>query len=134
MSAFAQASKLAAYSSTAAHGGVAAADPHKLIVMLLDGAIERIRAAQACIKRGEMGEKAQLIQRAVAIIGELHASLDMSAGGQVAANLSELYDYMNRRLLKATLENDIEMMDEVSHLLHEIRGAWVSIPAEARTK
>lgn len=134
MSAFAQASKLAAYSSTAAHGGVAAADPHKLIVMLLDGAIERIRAAQACIKRGEMGEKAQLIQRAVAIIGELHASLDMSAGGQIAANLSELYDYMNRRLLKATLENDIEMMDEVSHLLHEIRGAWVSIPAEARTK
>gem|GEM_PF-391191 len=134
MSAFAQASKLAAYSSTAAHGGVAAADPHRLVVMLLDGAIERIRAAQACIKRGEIAEKAQLIHRAVAIIGELHASLDMSAGGQIAANLGELYDYMTRQLLKATLENNLETMDEVCRLLHEIRSAWVTIPAEARAR
>jgi flagellar protein FliS len=134
MAAFPQANKLAAYSSAAAHGGVAAADPHKLVVMLMDGAIERIRAAQGCITRGEMGEKAQLLQRAVAIIGELQASLDLSAGGQIATNLSELYDYMTRTLLKATLENKVEMLDEVSKLLHEIRGAWISIPAEARRR
>ncbi len=134
MAAFPQANKLAAYSSAAAHGGVAAADPHKLVVMLMDGAIERIRAAQGCITRGEMGEKAQLLQRAIAIVGELQASLDLSAGGQIAANLSELYDYMTRTLLKATLENKVEMLDEVSKLLHEIRGAWISIPAEARRK
>lgn len=134
MAAFPQANKLAAYSSAAAHGGVAAADPHKLVVMLMDGAIERIRAAQGCITRGEMGEKAQLLQRAIAIVGELQASLDLSAGGQIAANLSELYDYMTRTLLKATLENKVEMLEEVSKLLHEIRGAWISIPAEARRK
>lgn len=134
MAAFPQANKLAAYSSAAAHGGVAAADPHKLVMMLMDGAIERIRAAQGCISRGAMGEKAQLIHRAVAIIGELHASLDLSAGGQIAANLSELYDYMTRTLLKATIENNVEMLEEVSKLLHEIRGAWISIPAEARRR
>ena len=134
MAAFPQANKLAAYSSAAAHGGVAAADPHKLVVMLMDGAIERIRAAQGCITRGELGEKAQLLQRAIAIVGELQASLDLSAGGQIAANLSELYDYMNRRLLKATVENNVEMLEEVSKLLHEIRGAWISIPAETRRK
>jgi flagellar protein FliS len=134
MAAFPQANKLAAYSSTAAHGGVAAADPHKLVVMLMDGAIERIRAAQGCMARGELAEKAQLIHRAVAIIGELYASLDFSAGGQIAANLGELYDYMNRRLLKATIENKAEILEEVSKLLHEIRGAWISIPAEARSK
>ena len=134
MAAFPQANKLAAYSSAAAHGGVAAADPHKLVVMLMDGAIERIRAAQGCITRGELGEKAQLLQRAIAIVGELQASLDLSAGGQIAANLSELYDYMNRRLLKATVENNVDMLEEVSKLLHEIRGAWISIPAEARRK
>jgi flagellar secretion chaperone FliS len=134
MSAFPQANKLAAYSSAAAHGGVAAADPHKLIVMLMDGAIERIRAAQSSIQRGDIAEKAQLIQRAVAIIGELHASLDVSAGGQIAANLSALYDYMTRTLLKATVDNKIEMLDEVARLLHDLRGAWVSIPAEVRTK
>jgi flagellar secretion chaperone FliS len=134
MAAFPQANKLAAYSNTAAHGGVAAADPHKLVVMLMDGAIERIRAAQGCIGRGEMAEKAQLIHRAIAIIGELHASLDVSAGGQIAVNLSELYDYMTRRLFKATLENKVEILEEVSKLLHEIRSAWISIPAEARKK
>lgn len=134
MAAFPQANKLAAYSSTAAHGGVAAADPHKLVVMLMDGAIERIRAAQGCIARGQMAEKTQLIHRAVAIIGELHASLDLSAGGKIAANLSELYDYMTRRLLTATIENNVEMLEEVGKLLHEIRGAWISIPAEARSK
>ena len=134
MAAFPQTNKLAAYSSTAAHGGVAAADPHRLVVMLMDGAIERIRAAQGCIAHGQMGEKAQLIHRAVAIIGELNASLDLSAGGQVAANLSELYDYMIRRLLTATLENKVEMLDEVGKLLHDIRDSWISIPAEARSK
>ena len=134
MAGFPQANKVAAYSSAAAHGGVAAADPHKLVLMLMDGAIERIRAAQGCMSRGEMGEKAQLIQRAVAIIGELRASLDLSAGGQIAANLSELYDYMSRRLLKATLDNSVEMLDEVGKLLHDIRDAWASIPAGARTK
>lgn len=134
MAAFPQANKLAAYSSAAAHGGVAAADPHKLVVMLMDGAIERIRAAQGCIAHGQMAEKAQLIHRAVAIIGELYASLDFSSGGQIAASLGELYDYMNRRLLKATVENDVEMLEEVSKLLHEIRGAWIAIPAEARRR
>ncbi|NLG77305.1 MAG: flagellar export chaperone FliS [Xanthomonadaceae bacterium] len=134
MAAFPQTNKLAAYSSTAAHGGVAAADPHKLVVMLIDGAIERIRAAQGCIEHGQMAEKAQLIHRATAIIGELNASLDLSAGGQIAANLSELYDYMIRRLLAATLENKVEMLEEVGTLLHEIRDAWIAIPTEARNK
>ncbi len=134
MAAFPQTNKLAAYSSTAAHGGVAAADPHKLVVMLMDGAIERIRAAQGCIVHGRMAEKTQLIHRAVAIVGELHASLDLSAGGQIAANLSELYDYMTRRLLTATIENNVEMLEEVGKLLHEIRSGWIAIPAEARSK
>ena len=52
----------------------------------------------------------------------------LSAGGQIADNLGELYDYMCRRLLKATTENRVEMLDEVSKLLHEIRGAWLAIP------
>ena len=70
----------------------------------------------------------------MAIIGELNAALDFSAGGQVAANLSALYDYMVRRLLQASLENKVELLDEVARLLQDIRGAWVSIPAEARAR
>src|SRR6185503_13409342 len=131
MAATPYAAKLAAYSSASAHGGVAAADPHRLIVMLMDGALERISTARGCITRGDTVEKARLLNRAVSIIGELRNSLDLQGGGQLAANLGELYDYMGRRLLKATSENRIEVLDEVSNLLHEIRGAWVAIPKEA---
>ena len=132
--AMSHAAKLAAYSSAQAHGGVAAADPHRLIVMLLDGAIERISTARGCMARGETSEKARLINRAVSIIGELRNSLDLKGGGQLAANLGELYDYMGRRLLKATAENRVELLDEVNKLLHEIRTAWVAIPSEARKR
>lgn len=132
MSAYSRASNMAAYQSAAAHGGVAASDPHRLVVMLMDGALERIATARGCMQRGDMVEKARLLNRAISIVGELRGSLDISAGGQIALNLSELYDYMCRRLLTATSENRLEMLDEVSHLLNEIRGAWVQIPQQAR--
>lgn len=132
MAASPYAAKLAAYSSASAHGGVAAADPHKLIVMLMDGALERIATARGCMERKETGEKARLLNRAVSIIGELRNCLDFNAGGQIAANLGELYDYMCRTLLKANADNAVKQLDEVSHLLRQIRDAWVMIPAEAR--
>ena len=131
---YAKSSNLAAYQSAAAHGGVAASDPHRLIVMLLDGALERIVTARGCMQRNETSEKARLINRAVSIIGELRNSLDLRKGGQIAANLAELYDYMCRRLLLATTENKPEMLDEVSTLLHEIRSAWLAIAPEGRSR
>ena len=59
---------------------------------------------------------------------------DLSAGGQIAANLSELYDYMTRRLLSALANNQVELLDEVSKLLNDIRSAWVAIPAQAQKR
>jgi len=130
----ARSSNLAAYQSAAAHGGVAASDPHRLIVMLMDGALERIATARGCMQRNEKAEKARLINRAVSIVGELRNSLDLRNGGQIAANLAELYEYMCRRLLQATADNKIELLDEVSTLLHDIRSAWLAIAPEARSR
>ncbi len=123
---------LAAYRSVAVHGGVAAADPHRLIVMLMDGALERIARARGCIENGALQEKNDLLCAAVAIIDELRVSLDLKAGGPIAANLDDLYDYMCRQLVKANLSNRLETLDEVAHLLAEIRSAWIALPAEAR--
>jgi flagellar protein FliS len=129
------ASKLAAYRSTSAHAGVAAADPHRLIVMLMDGALERIAAARGLMSHGGSGgEKAQLLQRAVAIIDELRNSLNVKAGGAVAANLDALYEYMCTRLTQANASNKPEWLDEVSRLLNEIRSAWLQIPAQGRAQ
>ena len=134
MSGYARTSNLAAYQSAAAHGGVAASDPHRLIVMLMDGALERIATARGCMQRGETTEKARLLNRTVSIVAELRGSLDMNAGGQIAVNLSELYDYMTRRLLTALANNQVELLDEVSTLLNEIRSAWVAIPSHAQRR
>ena len=127
-------SKLAAYRSTSAHAGVAAADPHRLVVMLMDGALERIAAARGLLSHGGGIEKPQLLQRAMDIIDELRNSLNLKAGGEVAANLDALYEYMCMRLMQANASNKPELLDEVSRLLNEIRSAWLQIPAQGRAQ
>jgi flagellar secretion chaperone FliS len=122
------AAKLAAYRSTSAHSGVAAADPHRLIVMLMDGALERLAAARGLMSHGGGAEKAQLLHRAVAIIDELRNCLDFKAGGALATNLDSLYEYMCQRLMQANASNKPEWLDEVSRLLTDIRSAWLQIP------
>lgn len=127
MSGYARASNLAAYRNAAAHGGVAASDPHRLILMLLDGALQRVATARGCMQRGELPSQATAINRAVAIIAELQASLDMQRGGAIAANLGELYDYICRRLLSASSEQRVELLDEAGALLQQIREGWQGI-------
>ena len=127
-------SSLAAYQSVATHGGVAAADPHRLIVMLMDGALERIATARGLMTHGGGAEKAQLLHRAVAIIDELRNSLNFKAGGEVSHNLDALYEYMCTRLMQASASNKPEWLDEVSRLLNEIRAAWLQLPAQGRAQ
>jgi flagellar protein FliS len=124
-------SNAATYQSVAVHGGVGAADPHQLIVMLLDGALTRISQARGAMEHGATAEKSQHLNRAIAIVDELRQSLDLSRG-EIAANLESLYDYMGRQLLLAHVGNRTELLDTVTSLLKEIRGAWILIPAEAR--
>ena len=119
--------KLAAYRSTAVHSGVDAADPHRLIVMMMDGAMERIATARGLMTHGASAEKAQLLHRAVAIIDELRNSLDFKAGGELATNLDSLYEYMCHRIMQANGSNKPEWLDEVSRLLSEIRAAWLQV-------
>jgi flagellar protein FliS len=128
------AAKLAAYRSTSVHSGVAAADPHRLIVMMMDGALERIATARGLMSHGGSAEKAQLLHRAVAIIDELRNSLNFKAGGELAGNLDALYEYMCTRIMQANAANKPEMLDEVSRLLGEIRSAWLQLPAQGRAQ
>ena len=132
------ASKLAAYRSASVHSGVDAADPHRLVVMLMDGALERIATARGLMSNGTgAAERAQLLHRAVAIIDELRNSLNFKAGGELAANLDSLYEYMCQRIMQANAANKPEWLDEVSRLLTEIRSAWLQLPqtrAQAGTR
>jgi flagellar protein FliS len=127
------AAKLAAYRSTSVHSGVAASDPHRLIVMLMDGALERIATARGLMLNGSGGaEKTQLLHRAVAIIDELRNSLNFKAGGDLSTRLDSLYDYLCVRIMQANAANKAEWLDDVSRLLGEIRAAWLAIPVQQR--
>lgn len=120
-----------AYRQVANHGGVAAADPHGLIVMLLDGALERISAARGCMQRGAHAEKNALLHRAVSIVDELRNSLDLKQG-EVAVNLDRLYEYVCGQLLQANIGNRADCLDVAAAILNDIRAAWVAIGPEAR--
>ncbi len=123
-----------AYQSAGAHGQVAAADPHGLVLLLLDGAIERLALAQGQIKRGEIAQKGETLSRTLAIIDTLNANLDTASGGELAENLRGLYDYMSRRLLEANLRSDVAALGEVAGLLKEIRAGWQAISPAAQAR
>ncbi len=122
------------YNQVGSYTGVAEADPYQLVLMLLDGALGKFAVAKGFIARDETAKKGEAIGQAISIVNGLRSSLDMSAGGEIAANLDSLYDYIERRLLEANLNNDVAILDEVSSLLREIKTAWESIPQEMRAR
>ena len=132
MSSFARNSSLAAYQSVSVHGGVANADPHRLVQMLMDATVERLSTARGCIERGEIARKAKLLHSCVTLVAELRGSLNLAEGGELAQNLNNLYDYMARTLLLANVQNDANRVSEVLGLMNEIRGAWIAIGPEVR--
>ncbi len=117
-----------AYNKVNVESGVTAADPHKLIAMLYQGALLAIANAKNGILRNDIPAKGKAISHAILIIDSgLNASLDKEVGGALALNLSALYDYMTRRLLTANMNNDMQALDEVAHLLGDLKGAWEEI-------
>ena len=121
---------LGAYKVTKNQSAIDDASPHQLITMLLDGALERVATASGAMSRGEIAVSGESIGKAIGIIDSLRVSLDREQGGQIADNLSALYDYMTRRLLEANATRDADMLVEVAGLLREIKVAWDQVPAD----
>lgn len=122
-----------AYARVDVDSGVASADPHRLVLMLFDGALEAIKLAEGHIAAGRVSEKGKALGKAVRIVEEgLKASLDKNAGGPLARQLAALYDYASLRLLQANLKNDHAALREVARLLADLRGAWSQIGSGAQ--
>jgi flagellar protein FliS len=120
------------YAKVGVETGVAAATPHKLIVMLYDGALAAITSALQHMNAGNIPEKGLAISKAIMIIDSgLRASLNKEVGGQIAASLDSLYEYMSKRLFTANLKNEPEALEEVHKLLSDIRDAWLAIGSSA---
>ena len=117
-----------AYARVDVETGVVAASPHKLVVMLFEGAMISISSAIQQMQAGDIAGKGKSISKAITIIDEgLRASLDKKVGGEIALNLDALYEYMSNRLVIANLKNQPTILEEVYQLLKGLKDAWESI-------
>lgn len=122
-----------AYLQSSLETAASSADPHKLILMLFDGAIEAVHSAHESLLKQNFSEKGRAISKAVTIIGELAGSLNYEAGGEIAANLGVLYAHMTVELLNASIENRPEGLNHVGQLLSELRSGWAEIGLQKTT-
>lgn len=122
---------LQAYQRVNTQTSITDADPHKLIQLLYNGALERINMAKARMQANDYAGKGKLITKAIEIIGGLRSFLDFEKGGDLAAQLEALYDYMERTLFEANAKNDVAKLDEVADLLRSIKDGWDGIREEA---
>ena len=111
---------------------ISQADPHKLTLMLMQGALDRMAYAKGCIERKDYEGKSEHLSRANAIVMNLRDTLDMEMKSEVSENLYSLYDYMIQRLIDANVQNNLKIMDEVINLMLPIKNAWAEIPEDAK--
>ncbi len=101
--------------------------PGNLVVMLYEGAVKFLKMAIDGLDRKDYAAFGTYIGKAVAIIDELQASLDVDAGGQVAENLWSLYVFMRRDLDKAHVKKDREMIRDIINILEDLNKGWKGI-------
>jgi flagellar secretion chaperone FliS len=118
---------LTSYRDMTAYGGLADASPHRVIQVMLDAVLSRINEACGHMERGEISQKGEKIGKALGIIEALVLGLDKHRGGEIGINLERIYDYAARTLLKANVENRVDLLKEVGSLLREIKIGWDGI-------
>ena len=117
-----------AYRQVGVQSVVDGASPHMLIQMLFDGLLQSLNAARGALQRGEIDEKGRQLGKAGRILEEgLKAGLNANQGGELAGNLSALYDYCGNRLMLANLRNDLVLIEEVLDLITPIAQSWGQI-------
>lgn len=115
------------YQTMKAEQAISGADPHRLVLMLMEGVIEKIAAARGFLAQGKRAEKAKQISWAISIMDGLRMSLDKELGGEIAQNLDDLYGYMEEQLLLANIKDDLKRLEEVSSLMNTILSGWREI-------
>lgn len=106
------------------------ASPHRLVQMLMEGALDRIAQARGAMERKDIPKKGTLITKAIGVVGGLRDGLDTEKSADALGNLDSLYVYMMKRLVEANAKNDLKILDEVSGLLSTLKDGWDAIAAK----
>jgi len=121
------------YQQIGTRSEVDTASPHRLIQLMMERVLAKIAMARGYMDRENVSEKGAAIGSAISIIEGLQVSLNHKADARLAGNFDALYDYMTRRLLEANLNNDPNILVEVSDLMRELKEAWDAIGDQAES-
>jgi len=131
--------RAAQYSAVRSQGLVADASPTRLVQVMFEHILSNLAVAETCMGRIEHNlplrdviTKGKAVGKAVRLIGQLDATLNMEKGGQIAVNLRNLYRYMLERLTTANIENDPQLVSEVMVLVRKIKSGWDPLVSGAR--
>lgn len=119
---------LKSYRKVSVESEISVASPHRIIQLMFEGALQRLAQSRYAIENNDIANKGIFIGKAIGIITGLNNSLNMEAGGDIANNLSELYDFMLRKISEANINNDVQAIDDVSEILRTIKEGWDAIP------
>lgn len=121
---------LQAYKKVSVDSQLSAASPHKVVQMLMAGAIERLIQGKVAMIQGNIPVKGERLGKALDIIISLRSCLSMDDGGDIASNLDQLYEFMITQVTQANQANTPEPIDDVIDIIREIKSAWDQIPTE----
>ncbi|WP_367374716.1 flagellar export chaperone FliS [Pseudomonas lini] len=119
------------YQKIGAQAQTSEASPHRLVQMLMEGALDRIAQAKGAMERKDIANKGVLISKAIGIVGGLREGLDLEKQAESVSELDSLYAYMMKRLVEANLKTDPKILDEVADLLRTVKDGWDAIGAPA---
>lgn len=117
-----------AYSKLGLETDVITGEPHRLIMMLFDGALLCVQRGKSHMAARRIAEKCQAISTAIEIVDMgLRASVDARHDPEFAGRLLGLYKYITMRLLQANVRNDAAALEEAGKILGDLRAAWAKI-------
>lgn len=123
-------SSLKSYRKVSLDSEIAVASPHRIIQMMFSGGLERLAQSRYAIENNDMKNKGLLIGKAIGIVNGLNNSLNMDEGGEIATNLSQLYDFIIMKLTEANLQNDVKAIDDATSVLRTLKEGWDAIPKD----
>lgn len=124
---------LNAYQKTSTQSGVIDANPHRLIQMLMEGALEKMANAKGFMERKQYDKKSHHISWAIKIVTGLRESLNMDVGGEISNNLDSLYEYIIHTLMEANVKNSPEDIDNAVKVMKNIKEGWDGIEDDAKS-
>ncbi|AQQ00546.1 flagellar export chaperone FliS [Pseudoalteromonas sp. SG45-5] len=107
--------------------------PYDQVKLVFANIVGKLSAAKGFIQRKEFDKKGIAISDCITLLGALQQVLNFEGDNAVSTNLDSLYDYCQRTLLMANMENNIDKLDEVIVLIKEIKSGWEAIPLEHRS-